>query len=44
MEGRKHGRGRLVLGDGGLYEGDFVEDEITGSGLRTWSDGRCYQG
>ena len=44
MEGRKHGRGKLVLGDGGLYEGDFVEDEITGSGLRTWPDGRRYQG
>jgi len=34
--GRMHGEGRLELGDGGFYEGEFAHGEICGSGMRQW--------
>lgn len=40
----KHGRGRLTLGDGTYYEGDFTCGEMTGAGYRVWADGRSYSG
>ncbi len=39
-----HGRGKLKLGDGGLYEGEFRNNEMTGSGLRQWPKGSSYSG
>ena len=32
------------MADGGWYEGDFAEDEMTGTGERRWADGRTYEG
>ena len=40
----RSGRGRLEMADGGWYEGDFAEDEMTGTGERRWADGRTYEG
>ncbi len=37
--------GKLLLGDGGYYEGQFdAEGEITGSGFRSWRSGESYSG
>ena len=30
--------------DGGYYDGDFVNGEITGKGERLWSNGNVYVG
>jgi hypothetical protein len=43
MHGRTHGHGKLQLPDG-VYEGDFRSGEITGSGMKVWSDGTQYTG
>ncbi|XP_039104225.1 MORN repeat-containing protein 1 isoform X2 [Hyaena hyaena] len=43
--GKKHGRGKLLFKDGGYYEGEFVDGEITGEGCRIWaSSGNTYSG
>lgn len=44
VEGRKHGTGTLMLGDGGSYSGEFSNGEITGTGTRVWPDGTKYTG
>ncbi|KAG8505483.1 MORN repeat-containing protein 1, partial [Galemys pyrenaicus] len=44
-DGKKHGRGRLLLGDGGYYEGEFLRGEMTGTGRRHWAaSGDTYSG
>uniref|UniRef100_A0A8C6XKS2 MORN repeat containing 1 n=1 Tax=Naja naja TaxID=35670 RepID=A0A8C6XKS2_NAJNA len=43
--GKKHGHGKLLLKDGSYYEGEFVDGEIVGHGLRYWaSTGNTYSG
>ncbi|XP_028849886.1 MORN repeat-containing protein 1-like [Denticeps clupeoides] len=43
--GKKHGRGKLVMKDGSYYEGEFVDGEIEGNGLRYWAkSGASYSG
>uniref|UniRef100_A0A8C8XG06 MORN repeat containing 1 n=1 Tax=Panthera leo TaxID=9689 RepID=A0A8C8XG06_PANLE len=43
--GKKHGRGKLLFKDGGYYEGEFTDGEITGEGCRIWaSSGNTYSG
>ena len=42
--GVKHGKGKLSMRDGGYYDGDFVNGEITGKGERLWSNGNIYVG
>lgn len=45
LNGKKHGRGRLSLGqDGDYYEGDFELGEILGQGSQYWRDGTVYTG
>eukprot|EP00750_Incisomonas_marina_P000596 INCI10431.1.p1 GENE.INCI10431.1~~INCI10431.1.p1 ORF type:complete len:339 (+),score=46.00 INCI10431.1:123-1139(+) len=44
VNGVKHGRGTLTMGDGSRFEGTFVNGEITGQGMRTWPDGSSYTG
>ena len=44
LEGKMHGRGKLMFGDGGFFEGEFRYNEITGSGLRRWPNGSEYSG
>jgi len=41
--GNFQGQGKLQLPDG-VYEGDFRNGEITGSGMRCWNDGTQYTG
>ncbi|XP_070615214.1 MORN repeat-containing protein 1 isoform X1 [Erythrolamprus reginae] len=53
-QGKKHGHGKLLFKDGSYYEGEFVDGEIIGHGLRYWAstghgslteeDGEIYQG
>ncbi|XP_070812380.1 MORN repeat-containing protein 1 [Pituophis catenifer annectens] len=44
-KGKKHGHGKLLLKDGSYYEGEFVDGEIVGHGLRYWaSTGNTYSG
>ncbi|XP_034280000.1 MORN repeat-containing protein 1 isoform X3 [Pantherophis guttatus] len=44
-QGKKHGHGKLLLKDGSYYEGEFVDGEIVGHGLRYWaSTGNTYSG
>ncbi|KAM9115768.1 MORN repeat-containing protein 1 [Pangshura tecta] len=44
-QGRKHGHGKLLFKDGSYYEGEFVDGEIMGNGLRYWaSTGNTYSG
>ncbi|CAI5782802.1 Hypothetical predicted protein [Podarcis lilfordi] len=44
-QGRKHGHGKLLFKDGSYYEGEFVDGEIKGNGLRYWaSTGNTYSG
>ncbi|CAH1780105.1 unnamed protein product, partial [Owenia fusiformis] len=43
--GLKHGHGKLLLGDGSYYEGEFTEGEITGHGFKyTSCNGNKYSG
>ncbi|KAJ8257695.1 hypothetical protein GJAV_G00188700 [Gymnothorax javanicus] len=43
--GKKHGRGKLFMKDGSFYEGEFVNGEIEGNGLRFWArSGDSYSG
>eukprot|EP00771_Trimastix_marina_P002266 gnl/Trimastix_PCT/3387.p1 GENE.gnl/Trimastix_PCT/3387~~gnl/Trimastix_PCT/3387.p1 ORF type:complete len:575 (+),score=141.29 gnl/Trimastix_PCT/3387:70-1725(+) len=45
-EGKKHGRGKLLFrnGEDGHYEGDFVQGEIEGQGVRVYANGSRYEG
>ncbi len=43
-EGKKQGKGKLLMKDGTTYEGDFQQGEIVGRGKKTWADGREYTG
>ncbi|GBG32715.1 Phosphatidylinositol 4-phosphate 5-kinase 1 [Hondaea fermentalgiana] len=44
--GVKNGHGTLFFGDSGadFYEGQFLDGEITGRGIRQWADGSSYNG
>ncbi len=43
-EDRMEGKGIFTYQDGSTYEGDFVNWEFQGYGIRKFSDGRCYDG
>ena len=39
------GHGKLVMKDGSFYEGEFVDGDISGSGVRKWTTtGNLYEG
>jgi len=42
--GKKHGRGKLVLADGLEYEGEFEHDEFQGEGTLQTPEGDIYKG
>lgn len=42
--GKKHGKGKLMIGQNSYYEGDFLEGEISGSGDRYFPNGSHYHG
>ncbi|CAF0743087.1 unnamed protein product [Adineta steineri] len=39
-EGKKQGFGKLLFGDGSYYQGEFVDNEITGQGTRYFATSR----
>ncbi|UJR28322.1 hypothetical protein I4U23_009565 [Adineta vaga] len=39
-EGKKHGFGKLLFGDGSYYQGEFVDNEIIGQGTRYFATSR----
>jgi hypothetical protein len=41
-EGKKNGKGKLNFADGSIYEGEFKMNEICGSGIYIWKDGKKY--
>ena len=41
---KRHGVGKLILASGNVYEGQFIDDEMTGVGVYTWKDGSKYTG
>ncbi|KAG7392679.1 hypothetical protein PHYPSEUDO_015067 [Phytophthora pseudosyringae] len=43
-KGKMHGQGEFTMGDGTTYEGEFVDGEIEGVGLKRWPDGSSYSG
>ena len=44
MNDKANGKGRLIHGDGDVYEGDWVEDKAHGYGIYTHADGAQYKG
>jgi len=40
----KHGFGHYKWADNQEYQGDWVENKITGKGTFKWADGREYEG
>ena len=39
-----HGKGKMIWGDGRIYEGEYFEDKKWGYGVFIWNDGRKYDG
>ncbi|GLC42459.1 hypothetical protein PLESTF_000814700 [Pleodorina starrii] len=44
VDNKKHGKGKMVFPDKGVYDGDWVEDVMQGSGTFTYPSGDVYQG
>ena len=42
--GKKNGKGKLMIGKNSYYEGDFVNGEINGKGKRVFANGSEYEG
>lgn len=42
--GMPHGKGKFIWKNGDVYEGDWVNNEITGKGKFTWKNGDVYEG
>ena len=42
--GLKHGKGTGYYRDGGLYEGDWINDTREGKGIMYYSNGNIYNG
>ena len=40
----KHGYGIYTWPDNSVFQGDWVENVITGFGKYQWNDGRVYEG
>lgn len=40
----KTGKGVELLGDGVIYEGNFLDEEFHGYGKMTWENGDIYEG
>ena len=43
-DGKGHGHGLLVFGNGDRYEGDVRDSKLHGRGVRVWADGASYEG
>jgi hypothetical protein len=42
--GKKHGKGKIMLTNGDIYEGDYVDNKRTGNGIYLWKDGSSWKG
>ena len=42
--GQPHGQGRVTWSTGEIYEGNFIDGNITGQGTKRFPDGAWYQG
>ena len=42
--GQRQGQGKLTLGDGSTYNGEFFEDKMNRNGIYMWSNGNKYNG
>jgi hypothetical protein len=44
QNGKQHGRGVLLFGNGGTYSGDWRDGTQHGSGVKIWANGDRYEG
>ena len=44
MKGNPTGEGRIIYGDGSVYEGEFVNGNAEGYGILTFNDYTRYEG
>lgn len=44
LNGKRHGKGKLVWPNGDVYEGDWRDDQCTGKGKYTWGKGSQWAG
>ena len=43
-EDKANGKGKLIHGDGDIYEGDWIDDKANGYGVYLHSNGAVYEG
>lgn len=43
-KGRRHGNGLMVFANGDRYEGNFVQNHLSGYGKMKYGDGSSYEG
>jgi hypothetical protein len=43
-DGKRHGKGKLVMSDSEYYEGEFKDDKMNGKGKLVMSDSEYYEG
>ena len=43
-QGKPEGKGKITFADGGTYEGDWVDGEMTGQGTARYANGAVYTG
>lgn len=43
-QGIKEGKGKLIMGDGSIVEGEFINGELEGQGTITYPNGNYYKG
>jgi radial spoke head protein 1 len=43
VDNKKHGKGKMTFPDKSVFEGDWVEDVIQGSGTYIYASGDVYQ-
>lgn len=44
VDGKRHGKGKLVWRNGDIYEGDWRDDKRHGKGIFVWTSGNLYEG
>lgn len=44
LQGRRHGRGTLLLADGTVQEAEWKSDQRAGKGSERYADGTCFRG
>ena len=43
-DGKRHGKGKLTIANGNVYEGDWKHDRRNGKGKETYASGNVYEG